>query len=180
MPRITPSRNSSPPMAGTGDCSGNIWPSSGACRSGRRAPSLPALAATRRTGRSRRSASGRMPGRRSLTTRCWNAMARPPASSVAGWKRGGPTRSVCTWRISAIRCWGMGSMAGATRRPGRDLRPLRRIALNALIGQALHAAVLGFEHPVSGKPLRFEAPLPAALSHLQQELRLQSGVRNGT
>lgn len=26
--------------------------------------------------------------------------------------------------------------------------------------QALHAAVLGFEHPVSGKVLRFEAPLP--------------------
>jgi 23S rRNA pseudouridine1911/1915/1917 synthase len=28
---------------------------------------------------------------------------------------------------------------------------------------ALHAAVLGFRHPVTGKPLRFEAPLPAAM-----------------
>lgn len=52
-----------------------------------------------------------------------------------------------------------------------------QIALKILKGQALHAHVLGFEHPASGKALRFQAPLPADLSHLQQELRLQSGVR---
>jgi 23S rRNA pseudouridine1911/1915/1917 synthase len=28
---------------------------------------------------------------------------------------------------------------------------------------ALHATVLGFRHPVTEKPLRFEAPMPAAL-----------------
>ncbi len=50
-------------------------------------------------------------------------------------------------------------------------------ALKSLKGQALHASVLGFEHPASGKALRFEAPLPAPLSHLQQELRVQSGIR---
>ena len=36
-------------------------------------------------------------------------------------------------------------------------------ALGAISGfnrQALHAAVLGFEHPVTGESLRFEAPLP--------------------
>ena len=36
-------------------------------------------------------------------------------------------------------------------------------ALDAISGfnrQALHAAVLGFEHPVTGESLRFEAPLP--------------------
>ncbi len=33
-------------------------------------------------------------------------------------------------------------------------------ALLSLGRQALHAAMLGFEHPVSGKPLRFESPLP--------------------
>ena len=42
-----------------------------------------------------------------------------------------------------------------------------------LKGQALHAAVLGFEHPKTGKPMLFEAPLPAALSQLHHELRLQ-------
>jgi 23S rRNA pseudouridine1911/1915/1917 synthase len=44
-----------------------------------------------------------------------------------------------------------------------------------LKGQALHAAELGFEHPQSGKPLHFEAPLPPALSQLYHELRMQSG-----
>jgi 23S rRNA pseudouridine1911/1915/1917 synthase len=33
-------------------------------------------------------------------------------------------------------------------------------ALSGFNRQALHAAVLGFEHPVTGESLRFEAPLP--------------------
>jgi 23S rRNA pseudouridine1911/1915/1917 synthase len=49
-----------------------------------------------------------------------------------------------------------------------------RVAVNALKGQALHAALLGFEHPVSGKALQFEAGLPADLSELHHMLRLQS------
>jgi 23S rRNA pseudouridine1911/1915/1917 synthase len=47
-------------------------------------------------------------------------------------------------------------------------------AVNALKGQALHATILGFEHPKTGKPLHFEAPLPEAMSQLHHELRLQS------
>ncbi|HEU5140438.1 MAG TPA: RluA family pseudouridine synthase [Bacillales bacterium] len=35
--------------------------------------------------------------------------------------------------------------------------PAKTLPLN---GQALHAAVLGFTHPKTGKPLRFEVPLP--------------------
>jgi 23S rRNA pseudouridine1911/1915/1917 synthase len=38
-------------------------------------------------------------------------------------------------------------------------------------GQALHAAVLGFEHPRSGEHLLFEAPLPADMEHLLHVLR---------
>jgi 23S rRNA pseudouridine1911/1915/1917 synthase len=37
--------------------------------------------------------------------------------------------------------------------------------------QALHAAVLGFVHPVSGAKLRFEAPLPPDMSALLALLR---------
>lgn len=37
--------------------------------------------------------------------------------------------------------------------------------------QALHAAVLGFEHPVSGENLRFEAPLPQDMQSLIAALR---------
>ncbi len=40
--------------------------------------------------------------------------------------------------------------------------------------QALHAAVLGFIHPVSGTPLRFESPLPADMAGLLVDLRNNS------
>jgi 23S rRNA pseudouridine1911/1915/1917 synthase len=41
-----------------------------------------------------------------------------------------------------------------------------RAALKALGRQALHAAVLGFEHPVSGEPMHFECDPPADLAAL--------------
>jgi 23S rRNA-/tRNA-specific pseudouridylate synthase len=34
----------------------------------------------------------------------------------------------------------------------------------------LHAAELGFAHPISGEPLRFQSPLPAELQHLLDAL----------
>ena len=37
--------------------------------------------------------------------------------------------------------------------------------------QALHAAVLGFKHPVSGRMMRFEAPLPQDMEDLLEALR---------
>ncbi len=41
-----------------------------------------------------------------------------------------------------------------------------RIALKSLSRQALHAAVLGFEHPVSGEPMHFESAPPGNLALL--------------
>ncbi|MNI20790.1 Ribosomal large subunit pseudouridine synthase D [compost metagenome] len=38
-------------------------------------------------------------------------------------------------------------------------------------GQALHAAVLGFEHPRTGENLLFEAPLPEDMNELLQQIR---------
>lgn len=38
-------------------------------------------------------------------------------------------------------------------------------------GQVLHAGVLGFEHPVTGEYLQFEAPLPADFQQLLEQLR---------
>jgi 23S rRNA pseudouridine1911/1915/1917 synthase len=46
-----------------------------------------------------------------------------------------------------------------------------RAALEALGRQALHAAVLGFTHPVTGETLRFEAPLPPDMARLVAALR---------
>lgn len=40
-----------------------------------------------------------------------------------------------------------------------------------LKGQFLHAGVLGFTHPASGEPLRFEAPLPPELKAVLTKLR---------
>jgi len=46
-----------------------------------------------------------------------------------------------------------------------------RAALQALGRQALHAAGLAFDHPVSGEPLAFESPPPEDLTRLINSLR---------
>jgi 23S rRNA pseudouridine1911/1915/1917 synthase len=45
-----------------------------------------------------------------------------------------------------------------------------REAVRALPGQALHARVLGFEHPVTGRKLRFEAEPPPEFARVQAAL----------
>lgn len=55
------------------------------------------------------------------------------------------------------------------------LGPEAKGALEALRSrQALHAARLGFEHPVTGEELLFESPLPADLAALAAALRADS------
>ena len=49
-----------------------------------------------------------------------------------------------------------------------------RAALDALARQALHAAVLGFRHPVTGEDLRFDRPLPPDMAALVEACRRQS------
>lgn len=44
-------------------------------------------------------------------------------------------------------------------------------AVRAFPRQALHAAVLGFRHPITGEGLRFESPLPQDMQHLLEVLR---------
>ena len=44
-------------------------------------------------------------------------------------------------------------------------------ALNSFPRQALHAATLGFVHPVSGETLSFEAPLPEDMATILERLR---------
>ncbi|HEX8236931.1 MAG TPA: RluA family pseudouridine synthase [Abditibacteriaceae bacterium] len=45
-----------------------------------------------------------------------------------------------------------------------------RAAIQGLSGQALHAARLGFVHPVTGEDLHFEAPLPDDMQHVLESL----------
>ncbi|MFT4934405.1 MAG: 23S rRNA pseudouridine1911/1915/1917 synthase [Pseudoalteromonas distincta] len=54
--------------------------------------------------------------------------------------------------------YGSGSPAPAVR---------AAMAEAGLTRQALHAQVLGFIHPITGEPLRFEAPLPADMARLE-------------
>ena len=50
-----------------------------------------------------------------------------------------------------------------------------RTCVQALPGQALHARVLGFDHPITGEKLRFEAEPPAAWQELLDSLRKEGG-----
>ncbi|WP_371228882.1 RluA family pseudouridine synthase [Roseovarius sp. 2305UL8-3] len=60
---------------------------------------------------------------------------------------------------------------------GRRKLPMKAVppkGIEAAAGfprQALHAAVLGFEHPVSGEKIRFEAPMPGDMKALIADLR---------
>ena len=64
---------------------------------------------------------------------------------------------------------------GARRREAR-MRPdaPARCASAALGRQALHAAVLGFTHPVTGAPVRCQAPLPADFRAALRELAIEA------
>jgi 23S rRNA pseudouridine1911/1915/1917 synthase len=52
-----------------------------------------------------------------------------------------------------------------------------RAALDALSRQALHAAILAFDHPFTGAPLAFESPLPDDLNNLVNILRREQADR---
>jgi 23S rRNA pseudouridine1911/1915/1917 synthase len=59
---------------------------------------------------------------------------------------------------------------GGRPRPVRDMWAEAADALSAFRRQALHAAVLGLTHPVTGEACRFEAPLPADFQFLLDAL----------
>jgi 23S rRNA pseudouridine1911/1915/1917 synthase len=55
-----------------------------------------------------------------------------------------------------------------------------RAALDAMPGQALHAGVLGFVHPVTGRELELRAPVPDAFRTLLEALRTPRAASNRT
>ncbi len=60
------------------------------------------------------------------------------------------------------------------------LETAARTTVKMLKGQALHAAVLGFDHPRTGKHLRFETPLPQLLAQLHRQFLNKSATEIGT
>ncbi len=59
---------------------------------------------------------------------------------------------------------------GGFKTKANHLAPMAQMALRTLGRQALHAAVLGFEHPGTGAVLRFESAIPEDMQELQREL----------
>jgi 23S rRNA pseudouridine1911/1915/1917 synthase len=55
---------------------------------------------------------------------------------------------------------------GKRKLPKAALPEIAADAVRAFPRQALHAAVLGFEHPVTGETMRFEAPVPQDMQDL--------------
>lgn len=66
---------------------------------------------------------------------------------------------------------------GTTRSRRTHIGDVAAEYVTQLNRQALHARVLGFEHPLSGEVLRFEAPLPQDLETLSALLRKSGNQR---
>jgi 23S rRNA pseudouridine1911/1915/1917 synthase len=60
---------------------------------------------------------------------------------------------------------------GRRKLPAKSLPEGAVEAVDGFSRQALHAATLGFEHPVTGEWMRFEAPLPEDMEALLAALR---------
>ena len=61
---------------------------------------------------------------------------------------------------------------GKRKLAAKALNPQAQQAVQTFPRQALHAAVLGFEHPVTGEDMRFEAELPQDMADLISALSL--------
>ena len=74
--------------------------------------------------------------------------------------------------MAHIGCPVMGDPVYATgfRTKAAQLSPAASDALDALGRQALHAAILGFSHPITGQELMFESPPPADMQRLADAL----------
>jgi 23S rRNA pseudouridine1911/1915/1917 synthase len=60
---------------------------------------------------------------------------------------------------------------GAGRKPPKSAGPALAAAVAVFGRQALHAATLGFVHPETGQPMRFERPPPPDFAALAEALR---------
>ncbi|WP_172269972.1 RluA family pseudouridine synthase [Caulobacter sp. RHG1] len=92
---------------------------------------------------------------------------RPVAARVACRLETGRTHQIRVHMASKGSPCLADAVYGASQ-PAQAVR--ERIAAAGLTRQALHAAVLGFAHPVTGETLRFETPLPADMAALEAGL----------
>lgn len=113
-------------------------------------------------------------GRHAVTrARVVESFGHPPAVSVMEcWLETGRTHQIRVHMAHAGHgLIGDPVYGGRRKLPARVLPEAATEALRLFPRQALHAATLGFEHPVSGDVLRFEAPMPADMASLMTLLR---------
>lgn len=100
----------------------------------------------------------------------------PVAALVECWLETGRTHQIRVHLAHAGHgLIGDPTYGGRRKLPAKALSPAAALAVQAFPRQALHAAVLGFVHPVTGADLRFEAPLPADMTALIDTLRQPPG-----
>ena len=99
--------------------------------------------------------------------RAFGPVARPLAARVACRLETGRTHQIRV-HLASLGCPVLGDAVYGSGPPAASVR--EAIAAAGLERQALHAAVLGFTHPVTGQILRFESPLPADMAQLQDLL----------
>ena len=117
-------------------------------------------------------------GRRAVTrVRVTEAFGTPPAVAlIACWLETGRTHQIRVHMAHAGHGLIGDPVYGGQRRvPKKALDPEALAAVEGFPRQALHAAVLGFAHPLTGEMLRFEAPLPPDMGALVAALRGQPG-----
>jgi 23S rRNA pseudouridine1911/1915/1917 synthase len=110
-------------------------------------------------------------GRHAVThydvARRFGPAARPLAARVSCTLETGRTHQIRV-HLSSLGCPCLGDQTYGAGAPANAVR--QAIAEAGLTRQALHAAVLGFVHPVTGQALRFETPLPDDMRRLEQAL----------
>ena len=107
-------------------------------------------------------------GRHAIThyavERVFGPQAKPLAARVACTLETGRTHQIRV-HLASVGAPCLGDPAYGSGPPAEKVRAA--IAEAGLRRQALHAAVLGFRHPITGAALRFESPLPPDIAKLQ-------------
>ena len=113
-------------------------------------------------------------GRHAVTrARVVEAFGTPPAAALVDcWLETGRTHQIRVHMAHAGHALIGDPVYGGRRRlAAKAVGEAAAAAAAAFPRQALHAATLGFIHPVTGEEMRFEAPLPVDMARLIETLR---------